>query len=650
MNIRFLSIELNKFRSIEQASVNLDKQGTVIVKGINEYEDKASSNGSGKSSIFEGVIYALFEETSSGEKDVENRIIGNGFSVKLEFEIDGIKYTIYREGKNGKSTVLFYKDNVDISARTKTDTNKLIVTTLGISKSIFLDSIFLSQNAVTNLASLAPTARRERLEILTNTDYTINVFKDNIKAQQVIYEAEVVDAQMNINKLNGNKEALLKQKYDLENKINLIKAEIERKRALGNLADIEMLIQQKESSLFGFDQQVDLISTQIKEKEDQVIQIRNADEQNNQARKEFQQIIDLRKDEWTKLNTSIQTDRISIQFCEQNKEKIDKDIQAIRESDKCPTCGRKYENINEEHINNLIEDYNKAKLAEDEKIAQYNNTIEDKYKSQQEVLDQKIEVENQLQQVDALLNESRLKINTIESERSLLNQQKDSIYCEKQKTQNEINSLQLKKEELLKTENNNLNEYENMITDIDNNIVNIDNQINEYTLKYNTNNDLVNSAKHILQLITKDFRTYLLQNSLKYLNKVLSEYSTHLFSNEGDVIKIEEADAKLDITLGNATYESLSGGERTRVNIALLLAQKSLAQMIGNISCNIIILDEILGYCDGQAETIVIDLITKELDSLESIYMVSHKEIPIGYDSQLVIVKDKTGLSRIKNY
>ena len=650
MNIRFLSIELNKFRSIEQASVNLDKQGTVIVKGINEYEDNASSNGSGKSSIFEGVIYALFEETSSGEKDVENRIIGNGFSVKLEFEIDGIKYTIYREGKNGKSTVLFYKDNIDISARTKTDTNKLIVTTLGISKSIFLDSIFLSQNAVTNLASLAPTARRERLEILTNTDYTINVFKDNIKAQQVIYEAEVVDAQMNINKLNGNKEALLKQKYDLENKINLIKAEIERKRALGNLADIEMLIQQKESSLFGFDQQVDLISTQIKEKEDQVIQIRNADEQNNQARKEFQQIIDLRKDEWTKLNTSIQTDRISIQFCEQNKEKIDKDIQAIRESDKCPTCGRKYENINEEHINNLIEDYNKVKLAEDEKIAQYNNTIEDKYKSQQEVLDQKIEVENQLQQVDALLNESRLKINTIESERSLLNQQKDSIYCEKQKTQNEINSLQLKKEELLKTENNNLNEYENMITDIDNNIVNIDNQINEYTLKYNANNDLVNSAKHILQLITKDFRTYLLQNSLKYLNKVLSEYSTHLFSNEGDVIKIEEADAKLDITLGNATYESLSGGERTRVNIALLLAQKSLAQMIGNISCNIIILDEILGYCDGQAETVVIDLITKELDSLESIYMVSHKEIPIGYDSQLVIIKDKTGLSRIKNY
>ena len=154
----------------------------------------------------------------------------------------------------------------------------------------------------------------------------------------------------------------------------------------------------------------------------------------------------------------------------------------------------------------------------------------------------------------------------------------------------------------------------------------------------------------MIQLITKEFRTYLLQNSLKYLNKTLENYSRQLLSNDGDVIKIEENDTKLDITLGNASYESLSGGERTRVNIALLLAQKSLAQMIGNISCNIIILDEILGYCDGQAETVVIDLITKELDSLESIYMVSHKEIPIGYDKELIIIKDKSGLSKIKNY
>ena len=60
-----------------------------------------------------------------------------------------------------------------------------------------------------------------------------------------------------------------------------------------------------------------------------------------------------------------------------------------------------------------------------------------------------------------------------------------------------------------------------------------------------------------------------------------------------------------------------------------------------------IILDEILGYCDSQAEENVISLLTQELETLESIYMVSHKEIPIGYDAQLTVLKDKQGLSRI---
>ena len=119
--------------------------------------------------------------------------------------------------------------------------------------------------------------------------------------------------------------------------------------------------------------------------------------------------------------------------------------------------------------------------------------------------------------------------------------------------------------------------------------------------------------------------------------------------NDVDVIKIVGDDTKLNIQLGNATYESLSGGEKTRVNIALLLAQKSLASIIGNISCNIIILDEILGYCDIQAEENVINLLTSELDNLESIYMVSHKEIQIGYDKQLVVKKDKQGLSNVLN-
>ena len=234
-----------------------------------------------------------------------------------------------------------------------------------------------------------------------------------------------------------------------------------------------------------------------------------------------------------------------------------------------------------------------------------------------------------------------------DDERKDLVNKRQTTEFNKTKCQNEINELKNKKEQLLKSQISNVDEYKNMINNIDNEIKELNKRLEEDENRYNKFNDYVSVIKNSIQLVTKEFRTYLLQNSLQYLNRLLQDYSQQLFSNEKDIIRIVEDDTKLNIVLGDATYESLSGGEKTRVNIALLLAQKSLANIIGNISCNIIILDEILGYCDSQAEENVINLLTKELESLESIYMVSHKEIPIGYDTQLVILKDKRGLSRV---
>ena len=650
MNIKFTSIELSGFRSIDQAKISLDNQGIVIVKGINEYEDNATSNGSGKSSIFEGIIYALFEETSSGEKDVENRILCNGFTIKLEFIVDNINYTIYREGKKGKTSVVLYKDNVDISARTKSETNKLILSILGISKSIFLDTIFLSQNAVTNLASLQPTARRERLEVLTNTDYTITLFKDKVKEQQSLYENQCNNLQNSLNKLQGNKEGLQQQLIEVNYKIEEINKQIAQRDLLGNIDSINNEIEVTNKNI-----EIQRDDLKNKEEEIEVIQkeitdfIQTGNEDNQLKIEQCEKINNLKKD-LDNNNNSINLNNYQIEQSNNNIDKEKREIEKIKNSDTCPTCGRKYENINEEHINNIIKEHEDLINLELQKQLDYKNNnesfynnikdIESRISSEQTILN---EIDNRI----CLFNE---ELRSKENKRTLRAAEKQTINNNINVLNNHLNELQFKKEQVLSFKVGNKEEFEKMQIDIQSKILDIEKEINEINLNYNKTLDLVNTAKHMIQLITKEFRTYLLQNSLKYLNKTLENYSRQLFSNDGDVIKIEENDTKLDITLGNASYESLSGGERTRVNIALLLAQKSLAQMIGNISCNIIILDEILGYCDGQAETVVIDLITKELDSLESIYMVSHKEIPIGYDKELIIIKDKSGLSKIKNY
>ena len=647
MNIKFKSIDIYGFRSLNKVSVSLDNQGIVIVKGINEYEDKATSNGSGKSSIFEALIYAIFEETSSGEKDVENRILKDGYSIDLKFDIDNDHYRIFRQCKKDKSTVSFYKNEEDISARNKTDTNKLIQNILNINKNIFLDSIFLSQNAVTNLASLSPTARKERLEILTNTDQIIEEFKEKIKERQNQYEANCVDCRSNIDKNNGKKESLNNQIQQLQYKIEEQKQEIERKKQLGDIKDIEQQIDKLNENIRNNEESISVVEESIINVDNSIKEFNNKIEEYNNQYNELQTKILQKQSDISSLQFDLTKQDSEKQHIQQDIERIKQEIEKIKNSDTCPTCGRKYDNINEEHINQLMQEKN--------------NLIKDNTIKIQEIEKVKDEINNKLylennvyeglhlsaNEINSYITPIKEQIQIKEAEKTTTNMLKIQKNNEINEYRQKINNLQNIKEELLKIENNNIKEYEDLITQYNNDTKILDEEINKLNEEYNKNDSYVQVIKNILQLITKEFRTYLLKNSIAYLNKHLQEYSMQLFSNEKDVIKIEESDTKLNIYLGNATYESLSGGEKTRVNIALLLAQKSLANVIGNMTCNLIILDEILGYCDSEAESNVINLITNELDSLETIYMISHKEIPIGYDNIITIVKDKNGLSQV---
>lgn len=651
MNIKFEDIQIENFRSIEKAHINLQNQGNVIVKGVNEYEDNATSNGSGKSSIFEAIVYALFEETSSGEKDVANRINNKGFIINLNLNIDGIKYTIVRESKNGnKSNVVLFKDNIDISARNKTDTNKLILEILGINKNIFLDSVFLSQTVSTNLASLSPTQRKERLEILTNTDQVINTFKENLKEQQNLYESKCVETQLEINKIEGKQETIENQKQNLLIQIDNINRQIEERNQLGNIEDIDKQIQNYNNEINNINKQIPEIDNKITIINNSIKEL-NVEQGINETLKHDKdlEIQDQRniciniQNEITRVTNIIGHNKVDI-------DRINKEIEEIKNSDTCPTCGRKYDNVNEEHIQKVIEEKNKEIKDLEDKNLENSEYVQNK----QTELDKEIEKGKKLkEEFEELSKVYRDKNNEIDEQQTNLlntNNEKTQLLQNIQNIQQNINSLNKQKDTILKFEIPDKTQYEKMCDDIDKQIVELNNDINSLNKQLEENNDYVGSIKHCLQLITKDFRTYLLQNSISYLNSLLKNYSQKLFSNEKDIIYITQDDTKLNIQLGEATYESLSGGEKTRVNIALLLAQKSLANVIGNISCNIIILDEILGYCDAQAEEKVIDLITTELEDLDSIYMVSHKEIPIGYDTEILVTKNKQGLSTVRCY
>lgn len=668
MNLVLKNLLIKGFQSVDEIQLDLKDRGITVVKGINNYENNVKSNGSGKSSIFESIIFALYGETSLGIKDPENRILKNGYRVILDFEVNGIDYTICRVKEKDKSTVELWQGLGDtrenISGRNKTDTEKIIQNTLGINKELFLDSIFLAQSISTNLSSLSPTARKERLEILTGTEQLIEEFKAYIKSRQLKYEAKCTEITLEKSKLEGNKTALAGQIDTLKSKINEIEQENERKKQQCSVEQIEKQIDEYNTEINILDNDIvnteNHINNDLKNsiQKDQV-EIDNLKEQKRVIEIEKESInerLNAQRDIVHSIDTKISNLNNDKTNHEKDIQKTQTEIEEIRKSDTCPTCGRKYDNANESHIqetinkkNIIIENSTNALNEIVKNINDINQQMElevTKGKQIREEYDSKqVQIENINNFIQEKENITNKTNNEIESQRNLISNKQSQI----KEIQNKIKELQTKKEELLKVEIVNTAEYEKMVQDASSNIKDIEVQIDTLQKEYITQDDLVSVCKYILQLTTKQFRTYLLQNSIKLLNTKLEDLSKRLFSNIKDVITIDGDDSKLDIKLGDATYESLSGGEKTRVNMCLLLAQKYLASNLGNIDCNVIILDEVLGQCDTEAEMNIIDLIIEELQSVSSIIFIGHKEIQLPHDDVITVVKDEQGLSRLLN-
>ena len=70
MIINFKRIKFSNFFSFKYADIDLTNRGYTIVKGVNNNPiDNSQSNGSGKSSIWEAISYALTGTTIRGVKD-----------------------------------------------------------------------------------------------------------------------------------------------------------------------------------------------------------------------------------------------------------------------------------------------------------------------------------------------------------------------------------------------------------------------------------------------------------------------------------------------------------------------------------------------------------------------------------------------------
>ena len=126
-----LSVSIRNFLIVGQADIDLSNRGLCRIAGENSDDTTSSSNGAGKSSIIEGLYWALFGETLRNIKSADgvvNNRVGKDCSVAVCLHEEGTRYRIerYRKHSKHKNNLYLYINDVDSRGKDNKETQQYI--------------------------------------------------------------------------------------------------------------------------------------------------------------------------------------------------------------------------------------------------------------------------------------------------------------------------------------------------------------------------------------------------------------------------------------------------------------------------------------------------------------------------------------------
>lgn len=579
MLLKFKSVKTENFLSILSSNIELDNQGVVLIKGINNSPGIADSNGSGKSSVIaEAVYYAITGETLRGTSEVVNIYSSNSYTlVELEFELDNINYRIIRTKNHPDlgTNLKLYKEGKDISGDKLKKSEAILKEELGeIDSTLISGILILGQGLPDTFTRLKPKERKERLEILSQSSEFISELELRVAELTRSYSSKL----QNNRQIISQKETELRllresRKRDSERLVELYKRESDSKELN---EELDKLLEEGKA-----------ISSRLQEEES-------------------------KKDELDKKVRELENLLFSSNSMKQNKEQekisIQLFIDKLKES-KCPTCGQW---INSPEVINSIRGENQKKLESIEKsISICINKI------------------NYCKDEIAKLKEglARLEILSLKQEldnkRSRIIQIKSEIKIREESTKEQIELLSKLLEDYNRKESN----IEIELT-----------SINRLTSEYEVKLDILSWLK---KMNSKDFRGYLLSGVIDYINLRLSKYSGDLFGTSN--LKMVLDGTKIYIDYEGRQYEGLSGGEKRIADICIQFSLRDMLKNTLGFMSNILILDEVFENIDESGVKNIIELINSfsETSSIFVISH-SHIEMPHDRVITVVKNLDKT--------
>ena len=623
MNIYFKRVHLVNFLSFGDSEIVLNDNGYTLVKGENNnIDDLATSNGSGKSSIWEAIAWALTGDTIRGTKNVVNIHTNEGTYVELEFDIDNNNYKIVRskDHKVFKTNLKIYINGEDKSGKGIRDSEKLLSEYLpDLTSSLIGSVIILGQGLPQRFSNNTPSGRKEVLEKLSKSDFMISDLKTRISERKKVLSDKLRQIEDGILKLTTEKSMVEK----------LV---IEDKQKLSNMGNLDAMILK-----LGF------LNHDLKKLENEYNLLEDELNQNTQILNNYnEELLKLNNKYTEQINTVFQHEDY-IRYNDISKVIMEKEMElnSIKSEivkldsikDVCPTCGQKLQGVEKPDTTELKNQYNLI-LSEIEELKQSKSDAEKSYTEYKNNIN--AEFNNKISSNKQCISESNIIITKLKNDMSIKHNEMES-------TKNSIIIA-----------DKNIQNYSEQLNELNGKISHNEGVLVDLSEEISYNNNMKDDMERRLAvinkmntIITRDFRGYLLQNSIEFIDRKAKEYSKEVFDTDKLDFKLDGN--SISISYDGKEYENLSGGEKQKVDLIVQLSLRDMLCKHLNFSSNILVLDELFDNLDSIGCQRVLNLISSKLSDVESIFIVTHHtDIAIPADKEIVVVKDSNKISKVR--
>lgn len=622
MQLRFKRVIIENFLSIGTADINLEDRGYCQIIGVNNNPaDLAKSNGSGKSSLMSAIVWALTGETANGVKDVVNMFNPGGTSVELHFEADNASYVItrYKEHKKFKTDLKILVNGEDKSGKGIRDSQKLLESYLpDLTPSLIGSVIILGQGLPQRFTNNTPSGRKEVLEKLSKSDFMIEDLKKRLVERKATLNKLLREQEDNILAANTQKTTLQTQITQSE----------QRLATLEDPAIYSDLIKRTEEKIFYIDNKVQELKTDLDLYRDTY---QKASLQKAEIEKDIAERRNAVNVEFLNAKNDINIRKTEFQSAIANLTREITKAKSIK--DTCPTCGRKFENV----------------------------YIPDTTEQECEVESLRIKIADLDKLLSEVVSNNNAEIDSFDAE---LSERTETLTRELLETQAHISSLEkaISAQQYERTvEQTSLTKYENLkstyyatvdainstiasnktaIAELEQNLV----YYIDSKEKLEVRLEVINK---FITITTRDFRGYLLKNVIEFIDKKSKDYCRFIFDT--DKLDFILDGNNIDIRYCDKQYESLSGGEKQKVDLIVQFAIRDMLCQFLGFASNILVLDEIFDNLDSIGCDRVINMLSQNLSDIDSVFIISHhQDLALPSDSTITVIKQNNGVSTVQ--